>query len=61
MTGNSYAHLALDTQDGMLELVGGSGGGPLGPQFQGVPEPSTLALLVAGAIGLLMYAWRKRK
>jgi autotransporter-associated beta strand protein len=25
-----------------------------------VPEPSTLALLVAGAIGLLAYAWRRR-
>ena len=26
-----------------------------------VPEPSTLALLVAGLFGLLAYAWRKRK
>ncbi|NLF06374.1 MAG: PEP-CTERM sorting domain-containing protein [Pirellulaceae bacterium] len=26
-----------------------------------VPEPSTLALLAAGLIGLLAYAWRKRK
>jgi hypothetical protein len=26
-----------------------------------VPEPSTLALLAAGMIGLLAYAWRKRK
>jgi hypothetical protein len=26
-----------------------------------VPEPTTLALLVTGAIGLLAYAWRKRK
>lgn len=26
-----------------------------------VPEPSTLALLVAGLVGLLAYAWRKRK
>ena len=25
-----------------------------------VPEPSTLALLVAGAIGLLAYVWRRR-
>ena len=28
---------------------------------QVVPEPSTLALLAAGLIGLLAYAWRKRK
>jgi hypothetical protein len=26
-----------------------------------VPEPSTLALLAAGLMGLLCYAWRKRK
>lgn len=29
--------------------------------YQGVPEPSTLALLVCGLIGLSAYAWRKRK
>ncbi|MBN1394255.1 MAG: PEP-CTERM sorting domain-containing protein [Pirellulales bacterium] len=27
----------------------------------GVPEPSTIALLATGLIGLLAYAWRKRK
>ena len=32
--------------------------GPLPPP---VPEPSTLALLVSGMIGLLAYAWKKRK
>ncbi|MCG2684459.1 MAG: PEP-CTERM sorting domain-containing protein [Planctomycetales bacterium] len=26
-----------------------------------IPEPSTLALLAAGLVGLLCYAWRKRK
>jgi len=26
-----------------------------------VPEPGTLALLVAGLLGVLVYAWRKRK
>ena len=26
-----------------------------------IPEPSTLALLVCGLIGLLAYAWKKRK
>jgi len=29
--------------------------------IEGVPEPSTLALLVTGLLGLLAYAWRKRK
>ena len=27
----------------------------------GVPEPSTLGLLITGLLGLLAYAWRKRK
>ena len=26
-----------------------------------IPEPSSLALLAAGLLGLLAYAWRKRK
>jgi len=31
------------------------------PPAQTVPEPSTLALLASGLVGLLAYAWRKRK
>jgi hypothetical protein len=49
---------------------GATGGGDAGwnigriseiQAFSAVPEPSTVALLVSGAIGLLAYAWRKRK
>jgi hypothetical protein len=34
-----------------------------GTQFShvSVPEPSTLALLVVGAVGMMGYAWRRRK
>jgi hypothetical protein len=30
-------------------------------QFAVVPEPSTLALLAGALLGLIAYAWRKRK
>jgi hypothetical protein len=26
-----------------------------------IPEPGTLALLAGGLVGLIAYAWRKRK
>jgi len=32
-----------------------------GFQLKEVPEPSTIALLAAGLVGLAAYAWRKRK
>jgi hypothetical protein len=32
-----------------------------GFHFQPAPEPSTIALLAAGALALLAYAWRKRR
>src|SRR5208282_5329232 len=35
--------------------------GPVGIAVIDAPEPSSLALLGAGAIGLLGYAWRRRK
>jgi hypothetical protein len=30
-------------------------------EVKAIPEPSTLALLAAGLVGLIAYAWRKRK
>ena len=32
-----------------------------GAGIKTVPEPGTIALLAAGLLGLLAYAWRKRK
>ena len=40
-------------------LNGATGGGMQGPAV--VPEPGTISMLVAGALGLLVFAWRKRK
>ena len=36
-------------------------GGSAMAQLAGVPEPSTIVLLSIGLLGLLAYAWRKRK
>ena len=33
----------------------------VGDSVSFVPEPSTLALIASGLIGLLCYAWRKRR
>ena len=46
----------LGKSDG-LYLIAGSGPGP--EPGSGVPEPSTWALLVLGAVGMLF--WRKQK
>lgn len=49
----SYTYQAVDLA---FSLSGTATGG--GPE---VPEPSSLVLLAAGVVGLLAYAWRKRK
>ena len=51
----------LDICDVFLPVAGGLGVYTDGPVHAPVPEPSTLVLLGMGAIGLLAYAWRKRK
>jgi hypothetical protein len=61
---NSQLEILTNGSIGELALVVNGGGNPevmMGSRLQGVPEPSTLALLGMGAIGLLMYAWRKRR
>jgi hypothetical protein len=50
---------------GCVFQIGGSG--PLSPEIAGtysagsVPEPATPAMLAAGGLCLLAYAWRRRK
>jgi hypothetical protein len=46
---------------GIALRVGGVGTGISQFSLSGVPEPSTMALLATGLIGLLAYAWRKRR
>ena len=57
LLGNWGKHFAISSgapiDDGSLAAAGVSG--------SPVPEPGTLALLGCGLIGLLAYAWRKRK
>ena len=54
-TGNG----TVDIND--LTIVLGNYNSTIGAGIQAVPEPTCLLLLVAGAIGLLAYSWRKRQ
>jgi hypothetical protein len=52
---------ALPLGAGAYPLMGQIQNFQLRDTYAAVPEPSTLALIVTGVIGLLAYAWRKRK
>ena len=63
--GGAYASV-LDANTNQYVIVGAAGNGCLGwsDNFQvgsAVPEPMSLVSLASGCLGLLAYAWRKRK
>jgi hypothetical protein len=51
----------VDINDLTIVLAHYGDGVTAGSGIQATPEPATLTLLVAGLVGLLAYAWRKRK
>lgn len=53
--GHSLRFSSLDVPDGVTWTSSS------GKFLTAVPEPSTIALLAAGAIGFLAYGWRRRK
>ena len=53
-----YWSRALSEQE-VLAIYNNGAGASIGSLI--IPEPGTFALLLAGLVGLLAYAWRKRK
>jgi hypothetical protein len=52
---------AVGTQVAAFNITTSTGGYVGANMGYAVPEPSLIVLLASGMIGLLCYAWRKRK
>jgi hypothetical protein len=62
IAGTNYVlYSGLTATGGTISGTFSGTGGFNGFQLTSVPEPSTLVLFATGLIGLLAYAWRKRK
>jgi hypothetical protein len=57
---NNYDYGTLNLTTGAFTKIAASPVGYAGSLASPVPEPSTIALLGAGAISVLAYAWRRR-
>ncbi len=55
------SNLALGPYASVSLTTGGIPSFTITGEAVATPEPSTLALLAAGAIGLIGYAWRRRR
>jgi hypothetical protein len=54
------AQMTIENGEAVFVLPAASVGQPLHFVVTGVPEPTTLVLLVTGVVALMAYAWRKR-
>ncbi len=61
VSGTTIINRNCDQLVGDIDMVRFSTGALTPDQFVQIPEPTTLVLLFTGLIGLLAYAWRKRR
>lgn len=57
----TYDFNSTEAQNLVISFSQGDACGFTGVTFSQVPEPGTIGLLASGVLGLLCYAWRKRR